>query len=104
MTADRVGNCYRLALEATLGGDQDAVLVHGRAAGFGRHAWVERDGVVHDLVSNTETPASAYRGACERRYTKEEAIVWATLSGHAGPWFPYCVRVGWPVRRATFDL
>jgi hypothetical protein len=70
---ERAGHCYTLALQAVLNGEPGTELIHGRAENFGDHAWIEHGGVVHDLVTDKQTPASDYHGVAERRYTRTAA-------------------------------
>lgn len=89
----RQGHCYESSILAVLNGEP-GVLVHGRAPGHGDHAWVEGDGIVHDLVSNKRLPVDDYHGVGERRYSKTEAMTMLLLSGHAGPWHGWTCFVG----------
>jgi hypothetical protein len=48
-----------------------------------------------------QTRGDDYRGACERRYTKAEAIAMAALSGHCGPWHHLAFCVARPARHCV---
>lgn len=102
----KLGECFNKCANRALEDEynKEETLVHAIIIGQGKimgvhhgHAWIEKNGVVIDLVNNVEMQKALYYSIAKpqvlKTYSYEEAVESMRETGHRGPWDSEILRI-----------